>query len=83
MSQDASAAAQDLPELRERMAAIKEGVAAEVEARWVTPYRTPAVFDTKVSSRLASHKEYRSLQDRVREGEAALAAESSSAGTEG
>jgi len=71
---------QELTELRRRMAAIKEEVAAEVEAKWVTPYRTPEVFDLKVNSRLASHQEFRSLQERVREAEAALTAESSATG---
>jgi uncharacterized protein YjlB len=67
---------QDLPEMRARMAVIKGEVAAEVEAKWVTPYRTPDVFDLKVNARLASHKEYRALQARVRQAEAALAGKS-------
>ncbi|HEY2765977.1 MAG TPA: hypothetical protein VGJ13_18500 [Pseudonocardiaceae bacterium] len=62
---------QDLSEMRQRMAVIKEEVTAEVEEKWVTPYRTPAVFDLKVQARLASHEEYRSLQDRVRDAQAA------------
>ncbi|MGH3795133.1 MAG: hypothetical protein ACRDSP_09610 [Pseudonocardiaceae bacterium] len=68
----------ELPELRQRMSVIREEVAAEVEAKWATPYRTPAVFDLKVKARLASHQEYRSLQDRVRSTEAAQAADSGS-----
>ena len=67
---------QELPELRQRMDVIKQEVAAEVEAKWTTPYRTPEVFDLKVNARLASHAEFRSLQDRVRQGEAALGAKS-------
>jgi hypothetical protein len=72
---DLDAVRQELPVLRERMATIKEEVAAEVEQKWATPYRTPAVFDLKVNARLASHEEFRALQDRVRNAEAALAAE--------
>lgn len=81
MSQDAPAGAQaqGVVELRQRMAVIKKEVAAEVEAKWVTPYRTPEVFDLKVNSRLAAHREYRSLQDRVREADAARAAEATAA----
>lgn len=77
MSQDgteqasAGAEAQDLSALRERMAVIKKEVTAEVEEKWVTPYRTPAVFDLKVNARLAAHQEYRDLQARVRDGEKA------------
>lgn len=63
----ADAGAQDLSALRERMAVIKEEVTAEVEKKWATPYRTPAVFDLKVNSRLAAHQEYRELQARLRE----------------
>ena len=76
MSQDSAElpSEQELRELRQRMAAIKQEVIAEVEAKWVTPYRTPDVFDLKVNARLASHGEYRSLQERVRQAEAALAA---------
>lgn len=64
---------QGLPELRERMTEIKAEMAAQVEEKWVTPHRTQDVFDLKVSARLASHQEYRSLQNRVRELEAAQA----------
>lgn len=64
----ASAGAEsELSALLERMDAIKKEVAAEVEKAWVTPYRTPEVFDLKVNARLAAHKEYRDLQQRVRE----------------
>lgn len=66
---------QELPELRERMTVIKAEMTAQVEEKWTTPHRTPDVFDLKVSARLASHKEYRSLQKRVRELEAAQAGE--------
>jgi hypothetical protein len=34
------------------------------------------MFDLKVKTRLMSHHEYRSLQDRVRDAEASLSAES-------
>lgn len=76
MSQDgaenASAGAEtpDVSEARERMAVIKKEVAAEVDEKWTTPYRTPEMFDLKVNARLASHEEYRSLQDQVREADA-------------
>jgi hypothetical protein len=57
------------------MAVIRAQVAAEVEEKWTTPYRTPEVFDLKVQARLAAHREFRALQDQVREVEARLAAE--------
>lgn len=69
---------QDLSEVRKRMTVIKEEVAAEVEEKWTTPWRTPAVFDLKVNARLASHPEYRELQNRVR----GIAAPQSGNGTE-
>lgn len=69
----------DLSELRERMDVIKKEVAAEVEEKWTTPYRTPEVFDMKVSARLAAHEEYRSLQDQLRKAEAARTANSDTA----
>ncbi|MGH4024304.1 MAG: hypothetical protein ACRDRV_06935 [Pseudonocardiaceae bacterium] len=70
---------QDLSALRERMKVIKEEVTAEVEEKWVTPYRTPEVFDMKVNARLAAHQEYRELQARVRDAEAAQRASSDKA----
>lgn len=85
MSQDGTehgsvgAEVQDLSALRERMAVIKGEVTAEVEEKWVTPYRTPAVFDMKVNARLAAHQEYRDLQARVREAETAQKAASGKA----
>jgi hypothetical protein len=69
------AARQELVELRERMAVIKQEAAAEVDRKWVSPWRTPDVFDLKVKTRLTAHQEYRSLQNRVRDVEAGLAAE--------
>lgn len=77
---DLDALRRELPKWRERMAAIKQEVTDEVERKWVTPYRNPEVFDSKVNARLAAHGEYRSLQDRVREADAALAAEANTAG---
>ena len=68
-------AAAELEQLRERMAVIKEEAAAEVDRKWGSPFRSQQLFDLKVQARLASHDEYRSLQDRVREAEAQLAAE--------
>jgi hypothetical protein len=65
----------ELAEMRERMAVIKQEAAVEVDRKWVSPWRTPDVFDLKVRTRLTAHKEYRSLQDRVRDVEAGLAAE--------
>ncbi len=79
MSQEAGqapgGAAAELEQLRERMAVIKEEAAAEVDRKWGSPFRSQQLFDLKVQARLASHDEYRSLQDRVREAEAKLAAE--------
>ncbi len=67
------AARQELSEMRERMAVIKEEAAVEVDRKWVSPWRTPAVFDLKVKTRLTGNEEYRSLQGRVQKSEAALA----------
>jgi hypothetical protein len=53
---------------------IKQEAAVEVDRKWVSPWRTPAVFDLKVKTRLTGNPEYRSLQGRVRTAEAALAA---------
>lgn len=75
----ADAEVQDVSALRERMSVIKEEVTAEVEKKWVTPYRTPAVFDLKVNARLAAHQEYRALQARVRDAEKAQCAPSEKA----
>ena len=60
--------------MRERMAVIKQEAAVEVDRKWVSPWRTPAVFDLKVKTRLTSNQEYRSLQGRVQKAEAALTA---------
>ena len=64
---------QELAQLNERMAVIKQEAAVEVDRKWVSPWRTPEVFDLKVKTRLTSHDEYRSLQERVRNAKAALA----------
>ncbi|MGH3779898.1 MAG: hypothetical protein ACRDRO_04495 [Pseudonocardiaceae bacterium] len=66
--------AQDLAEMRARMAVIKQEAAVEVDRKWVSPWRTPDVFDLKVKTRLTAHEEYRSLQARVRLAEDNLAA---------
>ena len=58
------------------MAVIKQEATVEVGRSWVSPWRTQAMFDLKVKTRLMSHHEYRSLQDRVRDAEASLSAES-------
>ena len=68
-----AAARQELATMRERMAVIKQEAAVEVDRKWVSPWRTPDVFDLKVKTRLTSNQEYRSLQSRVKEAEAALA----------
>ena len=73
---------QDVSAMRERMAVIRKEVADEVEARWTSPYRTPEVFDLKVNARLTSHAEYRALRERVRDAEAAQAAQSEETSTD-
>jgi hypothetical protein len=65
----------DLVTMRERMAVIKQEAAVEVDRKWVSPWRTPAVFDLKVATRLTGNQEYRSLQGRVKDAVATLAAE--------
>jgi hypothetical protein len=73
------AARQELAEMRERMAVIKQEAAVEVDRKWVSPWRTPATYDLKVKTRLTGNQEYRSLQNRVRDAEASLPAESDAA----
>jgi hypothetical protein len=77
------AARQELAEMRERMAVIKQEAAVEVDRKWVSPWRTQDVFDLKVKTRLTAHQEYRSLQNRVRDVEANLATESDAAAEAG
>lgn len=67
---------QQWEQVRQRMAVIKQEITVEVDRKWVSPWRTPAVFDLKVRTRLAGHQEYRSLQDRVRFAKAGLPTES-------
>ncbi len=64
--------------MRGRMAAIKEEAAADVDQKWGSPFRSQDMFDIKVKARLSGN-EHRSLQRRVQEAEAALAAESDTA----
>lgn len=48
VSQDAGAqggAAAELEQLRERMAVIKQEATAEVDRKWGSPFRSPALFD--------------------------------------
>jgi hypothetical protein len=72
---DVDAAQQELAALRERMAVIKQEAAAEVDRKWVSPWRTQDTFDLKVKTRLTGHQEYRSLQNRVRDATARLPVE--------
>ena len=67
--------AQELEKMRARMAEIKQEAATDVDEKWGSPFRTQELFDLKVKTRLSSNDEYRSLQGRVQEAEAALAAE--------
>lgn len=46
---------------------IREELAAEVDRNWSSPWRSPDVFEAKVTARLSSHDEYRSLLDRTRQ----------------
>jgi hypothetical protein len=73
---DVDAVRQELEQLRQRMAVIKQETTVDVDRNWASPWRTPAMFDLKVKTRLTSHQEYRSLQDRVRDATASLPAES-------
>ncbi|MGQ0718589.1 MAG: hypothetical protein ACT4NP_15000 [Pseudonocardiales bacterium] len=70
---------QELAEMRGRMAVIKDEAAADVDQKWGSPFRSQDMFDIKVKARLSGNEEYRSLQRRVQEAEAALAAESDTA----
>jgi hypothetical protein len=73
------AARQELEQLRQRMAVIKQETIIEVDRNWESPWRTQAMFDLKVKTRLTGHQEYRSLQDRVRDATASVAARSDAA----
>jgi hypothetical protein len=75
----ADAMRQELAQLRERMAVIRQEAAAEVDRKWGSSFRTQEVFDLKVKARLSGNDEYRSLQVRVRGAEARLAAQSDTA----
>ncbi len=86
MSQDgaevhggADAVRQYVEQMRQRMAVIKEEAAADVDEKWGSPFRSEEMFDLKVKTRLSGNDEYRSLQSRVQEAEAKLAAESDTA----
>jgi DNA invertase Pin-like site-specific DNA recombinase len=72
-------ARQELDQLRERMAAVKEQAAAEVDEKWTSPIRTEDLFDIKVKQKLANNEEYQVLQTRIREAEAKLHAGGSAA----
>ena len=77
--EDVDVARQELDQLRERMAAVKEQAAAEVNEKWTSPIRTKDLFDIKVKQRLANNDEYQALQTRIREAEAKLQASGSDA----
>jgi hypothetical protein len=51
----ADAVRQDLTQLREQMAVIKQEVAAEMDRKWGSPFRTHEVFDLKVKARLSGN----------------------------
>lgn len=70
---------QEVAKLRERMTVIKQEVTDEVDRKWVSGWPTPAMFELKVKTRLTGHQEYRSLQNRVRDAQAALPAGSEAA----
>ncbi|HZS20652.1 MAG TPA: hypothetical protein VFA63_06665 [Pseudonocardiaceae bacterium] len=70
---------QEVTKLRERMAVIKQEVTDEVNRTWVSPWRTLATFELKVKTRLTGNQEYRSLQNRVRDAETGLPAQSDAA----
>ena len=82
MSQEGGvdASRQELDELRQRMDAVKQQAAAEVDENWKSPIRTQDLFDIKVKQKLANNEEYQTLQARIREAEAKLAAESDATG---
>lgn len=67
---------QELEQLRQRMTVIKQEAIIEVDRNGASPWRTPGMFDLKVKTRLTGHQEYWSLQVRVRDATASLAAES-------
>ena len=70
---------QEVTKLRERMAVIKQETTDEINRTWVSGWRTPAMFDLKVKTRLTGHQEYRSLQNRVRDAQTSLPAGSDAA----
>ena len=66
---------QELEQLRQRMTVIKQEAIIEVDRNGASPWRTPGMFDLMVKTRLTG-QEYWSLQVRVRDATASLAAES-------
>ena len=70
---------QEVATLRARMTVIKQEVTDEVNRNWVSGWRTPAMIQLKVKTRLTGHQEYRSLQNRVRDAQACLPPESDAA----
>ncbi|MDQ3826605.1 MAG: hypothetical protein M3325_13050 [Actinomycetota bacterium] len=70
---------QEVTKLRERMAVIKQEITDDVNRNWSSAWRTPAMFELMVKTRLTGHDEYRALQNRLRDAEATLPVESNAA----
>ncbi|HET9257557.1 MAG TPA: hypothetical protein VFO16_20480 [Pseudonocardiaceae bacterium] len=75
ISGGAEALRHELERMRERMATIKKEVAADLDSKWGSPWKSEQMFDLKLQSRLSGNGEYTSLRGRIQEAEARLAAE--------
>ena len=76
---DLEATRRELEEVQERMAKVVKEAEIAVDASWQSSYRSPAVFDLKVQSRLSSSKDYLGMITRARELQAELEAAGESA----
>jgi hypothetical protein len=76
VSGGADALRQELERMRERMGVIKQEVAADLNSKWGSPWKSDELFNLKLQSRLSGNSEYTTLRGRVQEAEARLAAES-------
>ena len=57
----------ELEAVRVQLDAVRQAVAAEVDRTWTSAWKSPDTVDAKVRARLAGHKEYQALRNRIRE----------------
>ncbi|MDQ4142938.1 MAG: hypothetical protein M3198_04195 [Actinomycetota bacterium] len=61
------AAEQELAKLNSEIEAMKARVRDKLVAEWPSPWKNDQIVNTKVMGRLAGDKDYRALNERVRE----------------